>query len=57
MGIINTFSSKRRESTSTKGKGEINNRRQGPEITPNRKVLFKKFNYQFRFRPLESVAS
>lgn len=57
MGIINTFSSKRRESTTTKGKGEINNRRQGPEITPNRKVLFKKFNYQFRFRPLESVAS
>lgn len=57
MGIFNTFSSKRRKSTQIKGKGEINNRQQGAKITPNRRVLFKKFNYQFRYRALKSVAS
>jgi len=56
MGINSNFSTDKVLDKGTTKIRLINNRPSGRKITPNRRILFKKFNYEFR-RVVESVAS
>lgn len=53
MGVINRLISK----DGSLSEQHINNRNRGHRISANRKVLFKQFNYEFRFKKYEPVAS